>query len=148
LDCEANTLVGDWLDCSALIEDPLLLVIAFSVHSDLGIWSVPFDHSVGWKSWSDIEWSIDLPAELFVKSLGLHNSLVSVENLPFLVGIVGLLGNDNWLIFLILGLLDIKAHVGSHSVTQVVSLESEDLPPLGVSVIDLHNSALSTALDI
>jgi hypothetical protein len=124
------TLVDNWLDCSGFIEDPLLLS---SVHDPLFdpqvVSTLILKNSVGWESRDNIEWSVNLETEVLIKSLGLFSCLISVDDSPFLVGIVGSLGNSYSGSFFILGAGNVQASIRLLNITEVFSLISEDLPP-------------------
>jgi hypothetical protein len=143
------SLVGNWLQCSAWIKHPLLLS---SIHLPLSdskpASTLVLNNSVGWESWDNVEWSVDVEAEVLIKSLGLSGWIICVDNSPSLVGIVVSLLDTDGCSFLILGGGNIKASIGLLDVTEVLSLECEDLPPSWVSAPDLHVVGSSWASDV
>jgi hypothetical protein len=113
-----------------LIEIPLLSsnILSPSLEPDI-VGTVAFSNSLEWKSWSKVEWSIDVEAELLVESLGSNGiSFIEIDNLPSLVGIVILISilvvNNNSLAFLVFTTSYIKDLVVSW-VDKESSFESE-----------------------
>jgi hypothetical protein len=125
--------LGDW------IKEPLLLllVLSISLQEDIGS-TLALSNSVHWESWDNVEWSVDVESEIFWKSLGLRSfSLVNVGDSPFLVSaIMSLVDNDD-LSFSILSTWDIKCF-SILPIDELAVLILEDLPPVGVSAVDLH----------
>ena len=67
--------------------------------------------------------------EVLVQSLVLNCNLVCVQNLPFLISSISSAVDLDSLSFLILATTNIQTSVGLLNVTEVFSLECEDLPP-------------------
>jgi hypothetical protein len=91
--------------------------------------SSPFNNSSHWHSRSDVEWSVHFKAEIFVHSLGYYIlDLVSIDDLPSLVGTVVSIPCDDLSSFLISSTMDIKA-LSVLDIDEVLIFISEDLPP-------------------
>ena len=87
----------------------------------------------------NVEWSVDVETEFFVKSLGFSFCLfVKVEDLPSLICTIMSVVNLNCLTFDILVADYIKASVLLINVTEVLLSKCENLEPLRVGTPDLH----------
>ena len=96
----------------------------------------------------DIEWSIDVEAEVGVHSLDLISCLgVKIDNSPSLVKTVVSLPYNNLLTFFIFALPDIK-NLLVLNIDQVLASVSEQLEPSGVGVPHLHVVGSSSTPDI
>jgi hypothetical protein len=112
------------------IEEPLLwsIVVSLSLHPNI-VSTVAFSNSSEWKLGDQIEWSVDMEAPSFVKSLGLWAlSLVKIEDSPFLVSssVVSIYTNSRSLF--ILSTSDIK-NFAVLPVDELFFLILEDLKP-------------------
>jgi hypothetical protein len=135
-----------------LIEEPLLLsgTRSPSLEPDI-VGTVAFSNSLEWQSWSHIEWSVDMEAELIVHSLGsILIRLINIDDLPLLVLEVTCLSrgiNTNTWGFFILGSFNLKDLAGL-PVHEIVVLILENLPPIWVGTPDLHVIWFTRALDV
>jgi hypothetical protein len=92
--------------------------------------------------------SVDVEAIVFAEATWFFLvNLVDVENLPFLVGTVVLVPDNDWSTFFILSSVDVKCLSVLH-VDEVFTFISEKLPPLGVGVVDLHLLVSSGVFDV
>jgi hypothetical protein len=65
--------------------------------------AMSFNYSSEEHSGSDVEWSVDVPSEVLVKSLGgFLGSLINIDNLPLLAWLSFVVINNNLLSFFIL----------------------------------------------
>jgi hypothetical protein len=123
-----------------LIKEELLLsgVLSPSLKDHVGSTEHLY-HSVEWKLRNDVEWSIDIEAKFFIKTLGLSLCLlVKIEYLPSLVSTVMSVVYSNSLTFFVCVTYNINTSLGLLDITEVLSLEGKDLPPSRVSAPDLH----------
>jgi len=90
--------MGNRFDGSSFIKYELLLSFVHGPLFDSQVVSTTLvlNHSVGWQSGDNIEWFVDLESEFLVKSLSLSGCLVSVDDLPSLIGAIGSIGNTNF----------------------------------------------------
>jgi hypothetical protein len=92
------------------IEEPLLwsIVVSLSLHPNI-VCTVALSNSSEWKFGHKVEWSVDMEAPSFVKSLGLWAlSLVKIEDSPFLVSTSVVSIYTNFRSLFILSTIDIK----------------------------------------
>jgi hypothetical protein len=105
-------------------------------------------NSLHWESGYEIEWSVDVHTELFVKSLGwLWLGLVKIGNLPNLVIIISSCFNVNNLAFLIGLTFNIKTLLVI-DIAEMLSLICEDLPPVRVGSVDIGCLRGTIAVDV
>jgi hypothetical protein len=112
------------------IEEPLLwsIVVSLSLHPNI-VSTVAFSNSSEWKLGDQIEWSVDMEAPSFVKSLGLWTlSLVKIEDSPFLVSSSVVSIYSDFKSFFILGTTYIK-NLAILPVDELFILILEDLEP-------------------
>ena len=137
-------------ELGSLIESPLSMYsMCWSPSSQVDpMVSVHGYDSLHWHSRSDIEWSVDMEAELLVESLGIKLfSLLSVDNLPSLVLSVMAVPDNNWLSFSIFSSFNIKDLLVL-DVDELFASIQEDLPPLRVGSLDFHLLTTSIALNM
>jgi hypothetical protein len=122
-------------------------VVSPSSHSNI-VGTDALNHSVEWKLGNNMEWSVYMETEVFVKSFDLRTlCLVKIDNSPSLScsSIVSMY--LNWVSFFVLTTLNIK-NLTTLPVDELILLILEDLPPTRVCAPDLHVSCSSRALDI
>jgi hypothetical protein len=86
------------------VEHPLLCISVLDISSEIKpVVSMCFYDSLHWHSRDNVEWSIDVPSEVAVKSLVLNLiSFIKIDNLPSLVDVSVSVVNNDLLSFLIL----------------------------------------------
>jgi hypothetical protein len=122
-----------------LIEPELLLsdILSPSLEDHVGT-TEHLNNSIEWKFRDKVEWSVDIEAKFFIKSLGFSlGCLVNIEDLPFLSFGSVVAPNLNWVSFYIFSSSNIKGLVVG-PVDELVVLVLEDLEPSRVSAPDLH----------
>jgi hypothetical protein len=118
-----------WMGCPSLQQD----VAA----------AVTLNMSLEWKLRNDVEWSVDVESEVFVKSLLLRSLvLVKIEYLPLLMLSSVVTPNTYCLAFLILSSCDIKDLFVS-PIDELIVLILEKLVPLIITGNDFHAIAIS-----
>jgi hypothetical protein len=110
--------------------------------------TMAFKNSLECKSWSNIEWSVDMEAPFFAHSLGLFSfSFVNIDDLPLLVFASVVAPNSYSLAFNVFSTSNIKDLVVSW-VDKLSSFVSEQLEPSRVGAPDLHVVGSTSTLDI
>jgi hypothetical protein len=132
-----------------LIEEPLLLshIVSPSLEPDI-VGTVALCNSLEWKSWSDVEWSVDMESEVFVEAfLSIFISFIYIQYIPSL-GFASVIRKDlDWVSFHIFTTSDIES-LTSLPIDELVVLIFENLPPSWVGAPDLHIVGSSRALDV
>jgi hypothetical protein len=86
-------------------------------------------NSSEWKFGDEVEWSIDMESEFFVKSLSLRSlCFIKIDNIPLLGFGSVVAPNLNWVSFFVLTISNIKGFVVV-PVDELVVLILEYLPP-------------------
>jgi hypothetical protein len=107
-----------------------------------------FNNSVEEHSWSNEEWSVDLPSELFIQTLSFSlSSRVNIDHSPFLVDLTIVFINNYWMSFKVLASFNWKCLV-VECVDELLSIILENLPPVGVGAPDLHGLVLARAMNV
>jgi len=131
------------------VEEPLLSsnILSPSLEPNI-VCSVTFSNSLEWKSWSNVEWSIDMESIVFIESLWWNwLSLVHIHHWPFLISSLVVTHSIYWLSFLIFVIPYMK-YLSVVPINKLLILELEDLPPSRVGAPDLHVSSSSWTSDV
>jgi hypothetical protein len=132
-----------------LIKEPLLgsNILSPSLEPNI-ISTVTFNQSLHWKSWSDIERSINVESKFLIKAFSLCLfSLIKIKHSPLLVVLSSVICNSNSLTFLVLWSSYIKNLVIC-PVNELTLFKFEDLEPSRVSAPDLHVVGFTSTLDV
>jgi len=131
------------------IEEPLLshCVISPSLQNYI-VGTDTFGDSLHWKSWSDVERSVNVESELIGHSLSwFFGSFVKIDNGPSLVDTTIVTINAYWLTFNIFFTGNFKDLLVL-DIDELFFLISKDLEPSWVGAPDLHIISSSSILDI
>lgn len=110
--------------------------------------STDFEHSLHGKSGSDVEWSSKMNLVWCIHALSLQVlGSINIDDCPFLVDSVGLLGDSACLAFSVLRSFDLEDSF-IFDVHQVVLIVLELLEPSSVSGPDLHVACSTGLLNI
>jgi hypothetical protein len=133
-----------------LIESPLWMFgMSWSPSSEIDpVITVHCNKSLHWHSRSNIEWSVDMETELFIKSLSFKRiSFVEIDNIPSLVSFTFVALSIDWLGFFILWVSYSNDSV-ILDVDKLVVIILEYLEPSWVGAPDLHVFCFTGTLDV
>jgi hypothetical protein len=113
------------------IEEELLFGNSLSPSSEINVvGSMDFSDSLHWKSGSEVEWSVDVESEIFMKSLSLDTlCLINIDDLPFLVLSIVFLPGKDFTSFFISIMINVKYFM-INNVDEVFLFIFEELEPL------------------